>query len=385
MEYARLLLSALASLAVSLVGVFRPKRPPKLLVVKLDHLGDVVTATPALRSLRAAFPGAPIHALVGPWATDVLAGKPSLDRVIPSDSARVRRPGIAAGDARPPLRVMRAVAAERYTHVIELRGDSWTLLLPFLSHATRRVDRGTIRIMSWLSRRVPGRGSGHTQGPPLHEVETNLAVVRPLVGSVEVGTPKVEVLLLDEDREGAATRLRALGIPGGAPLVTIHPGASWRPRAWRAERFAEVGRRILERNGTHVLFVGSAEERDIADSIGALLLDRRAHFLFDAPIREIAAILERSALFIGNDSGIAHLAAACGTSVVALYGPQDPRRFRPWSDRAVVLHKPVSCFPCSQIVCVRPENPCVNLNSVEEVMRSAEALLGPPVEARPAT
>jgi ADP-heptose:LPS heptosyltransferase len=274
---------------------------------------------------------------------------------------------------------MREVASERYTHLIELRGDSWTLLLPFLSGVNLRVDRGTVRISSWFSRLASRR-----RRPPPHEVETNLSVVATLVGSVSLGTPKVEIFLLAKDRDGAAARLRALGISDGVPLVTIHPGASWRPRAWRPERFAEVARRILERNAAHVVFVGSAEERDIADSIRALLRHERAHFLFDAPLRETAALIERSALFIGNDSGIAHIAAACGTPVIALYGPQDPRRFRPWSDRAVVLHQPVSCFPCDQTVCVRPENPCVNLNSVEEVIRNAETVLGPPVEARSA-
>jgi len=353
-------------------------------VIKLDHLGDLVTATPAFRALRAAFPGATLHALVGPWAGEVLAGNPSIDRVVLSDSARFRRSGAPSSGARNPLDVMREVAAERYTHVIELRGDSWTLLLPFLTGALRRVDRGAVRIRSWFSRRAPMRHRDHTPNH-LHEVETNLAVVRPVLGPVEVSTPKVEVFLLEKDREDAAKRLLAFGIPEGTPLVTLHPGASWGPRAWRPEHFAEVAKRILARDRAHVLFLGSSEERALSHRLAALVDDPRVHFLFGAPLREVAAILERSAIFIGNDSGIAHLAAAIGTPVIALFGPQDPRRFRPWSDRAIVLHKPVPCFPCRQVVCVMPELPCVNLNTVEEVMRSVEALLGPGVGARSAT
>jgi len=216
-------------------------------------------------------------------------------------------------------------------------------------------------------------------------VETNLAVVRPVLGSVPVSTPKVEVFLLDKDRENAAKRLQGLEIPEGAPLVTLHPGASWGPRAWRPEHFAGVARGILARDREHVLFVGSSEERALGDRLRALVGAPRAHFLFGAPLREVAAILERSALFIGNDSGIAHLAAATGCRVIALFGPQDPRRFRPWSERAIVLHMPVPCFPCRQVVCVMPEHPCVNLNTVEEVMRSVEALLGSVAGTRFAT
>ena len=381
MEYARLILSALVTAIVNLGGAFRRKRPPKLLVVKLDHLGDVVTATPVFRALRQGFPGAPIHALVGPSSSDLLVGNPFIDRVLTYDSERFRRPGPPRSPG-GPLEAMREIAAQRYTHLVELRGDSWTLLLPFLAGAYRRVDRGTVRIASWLSRHAPRHDPGRG---PLHEVETNLEVIRALVSPTQLPTPKVEIFLLDTDHAAAAARLKSLGISDGELLVTVHPGASWRPRAWRPERFAEVARLILDRYPVHVLFLGTAEDRDIADSIGAILRDRRAHFLFDARLRETAALTERSSLFIGNDSGIAHIAAACGTPVIALFGPQDPRRFGPWSERAVVLHQPVPCFPCNQTVCVRPENPCVNLNSVEEVIRNAVAVLGPAAETRSGT
>ncbi|HMI31253.1 MAG TPA: glycosyltransferase family 9 protein [Candidatus Limnocylindrales bacterium] len=374
MEYARLLATAFASAILNLAGVFRERRTPKLLVVKLDHLGDVVTATPVFRSIREAFPGASIHALAGPWARDVLAGNPFIDRVLTYESRRFRRRGVSRVDRRHPLRVMRDVAAERYTHVIDLRGDSWTILLPFLSGARCRVDRGTVRIASWFHRRRSTNGADGARSP-LHEVESNLAIVGPLVGPPGQEPALVEVFVGGKEQAAVASRLRAIGIPDGVSVVTIHPGASWKPRAWRPENFAEVARQLLARFPVRVCFVGSGDDLDIADRIHALLPDARAHFFFDSSLSETVALIERSALFIGNDSGIAHIAAACGTPVIALYGPQDPRRFRPWSGRSVVLHKPVPCFPCKQTVCIRPENPCVNLITVEEVVRSAEAVL----------
>jgi ADP-heptose:LPS heptosyltransferase len=216
---------------------------------------------------------------------------------------------------------------------------------------------------------------------PLHEVETNLTVVGPLVHFPGALPARVEVFVGENERAAVAGRLRALGVPDGAAVVTIHPGASWKPRAWRPESFAEVARQLLGRYPVHICFVGGPDDNEIADRLRAILPDRRTHFLFDSPLPETTGLIERSALFIGNDSGIAHIAAACGTPVIALYGPQDPRRFRPWSERSVVLHKPVPCFPCSQTVCVIPENPCVNLITVEEVVRSAEAVLDHHAEA----
>jgi len=245
-----------------------------------------------------------------------------------------------------------------------------------------------IGLESWLTRHMWAFGGAPAQPDPVHEVETNLAVIEPLLGKPMSGSRprpsnpagRVEVFVTDQDRRALTARTKTLGIPDDAAIVTIHPGATWRPRAWRPERFAEVARELLARYPVHICFVGTTEDLDIADRLMILVPDRRAHFLFDLRLMETATLIERSVLFIGNDSGIAHVAAACGTPLIALYGPQDPRRFRPWSARAITLHKRVPCFPCKQTICVVPSNPCVNLIFVEEVVRNAEAVLGPPVE-----
>jgi ADP-heptose:LPS heptosyltransferase len=391
MEYLFLLASAFTSRLVNLLGAFRRRRPTKVLVVKLDHLGDVVTATPVFRSLRRGLPGAPIHVMVGPWAKDLLAGNPCIDRILTYDAGAFHRAVSPRADGRHPFRVMRETAAERYTHIIDLRGDGWTLLLPFLSGAIQRLDRGTVRLSHWIRSRTSALGArGQTglhgaRAASLHEVETNLLIVRPLVGSSAAEETRVEVFTSESDRAAIGAKLRGLGIQEGDLIVTIHAGASWRPRAWYPERFAEVARGLLERHPMSILFVGGEEERDIAERIRPLVPNPRVHFLFGSRLAETEAVIERSALFIGNDSGLAHIAAACGTPVVALYGPQDPKRFRPWSAQAIVLHKPVHCFPCRQIVCVHPELPCVNLISVAEVMERAEAFLDRAVPRRAAT
>ncbi len=391
MEYLFLLASAFTSRLVNLLGAFRRRRPPKVLVVKLDHLGDVVTATPVFRSLRRALPGAPIHVMLGPWAKELLTGNPCIDKILTYDARAFRRAVSPRADGRHPFRVMREIAGARYTHIIDLRGDGWTLLLPFLSGAILRLDRGTVRLSRWIRSRASALGArGRTGSPntavmPLHEVETNLLVVRPLMGSSAAEEARVEIFTAESDRAAIGAKLRGLGIEESGLIVTIHAGASWRPRAWHPERFAEVARRLLERHPINILLVGGEEERDIAERIRPLVPTARVHFLFGSRLAETEAVIERSALFIGNDSGLAHIAAACGTPVVALYGPQDPKRFRPWSTQAIVLHKPVHCFPCRQNVCVHPELPCVNLISVDEVMERAEALLDQAMPRRAAT
>jgi predicted lipopolysaccharide heptosyltransferase III len=375
-EYILFVLSAGVSAWVNAVGrpLGRPD-PRRILVVKLDHLGDVILATPALRALRERYSEAEIDVLVHPASVVAVARHPAVTRVLTYRSPRFARGGTADDASR-----LREIARGRYDTVVELRGDSRTLLLPFWTGARRRVDRGTVRLRNRLQR-------GFGLAPTLHEVETNLAVVRPLVGTL-ASRPRLEVDPGDEARASVLRKLEDRGIPAADRLVVIHPGAAWRPRAWRPERFGAVADWILGHYDARVLLVGSEDERDVEDAVRRSIKGDRVHALVGAlTLEELTALLALAALFIGNDSGPAHMAAACGVPSIVLFGPQDPRRFGPWSERTQVLHHPVACFPCSQTVCVLAEDPCVNRNEIADVISRARDILGPagtrtaPIEA----
>jgi ADP-heptose:LPS heptosyltransferase len=261
---------------------------------------------------------------------------------------------------------------------VELRGDGATLLLPFRTGARRRVDRGTVRLRDWLVRRVD------RDRPPLHEVETNLAIVRPLLGRAGAArardaTPErapLEIHSAPDAAESLARKLESAGVSPREPIVCVHAGASWRPRAWDPARFAAVAEWMVAHYHAQVVFVGSEDERDIEASVRANIKGGRVFWLSGAiSWDELHALLARSALFLGNDSGPAHLAAAAGVPSVVLFGPQDPRRFGPWSARTIVLHHPAPCWPCAQTRCVRPEAPCVNDIPVGEVTAAIARLL----------
>lgn len=396
-EYGLLAASAAVSALTNVLGLARRGRIRRVLVVKVDHLGDVVTATPALRALREAHPRATIDLLVAPALAPLFTGGGLVSRAIPYESPRFRRrpgtdasPGGAAPAEAPPATrspspragaTLRAVTTGGYDTVVELRGDWTTLRVPFAARACRRVDRGTVRLRDWTARRL-GRGAR----PPLHEVETNLAVVRPLLprAARDAPPPAPEV----REDPGAAGRMRArledAGVDFSRPILAIHPGAFWRPRAWRGDRFAAIGARLAVDYGLQPVFVGSADERDVEAAVRAAWRGPRAAFLFGTlTVAELASFFRSAKILVGNDSGVAHLAAACGTPTIALFGPQDPRRFRPWSPTTRVLHHRVDCFPCDQTICVRPDLPCVNLIEVAEVEAVARELLRAPAASWP--
>jgi ADP-heptose:LPS heptosyltransferase len=170
-------------------------------------------------------------------------------------------------------------------------------------------------------------------------------------------------------------RESSLGLDLGKPYIVIQLGATWTPRAWRAEQFGAVAARLRAAYDAHVVVLGAAEDARLRDRFvtGGGPSDASC-FWGTLSIPALGALLRRARLFVGSDGGIAHLAAACGTPSVVLFGPQNPARFRPWGPSVRVLHHPVDCYPCAQVVCVRPENPCVNLNSVEEALAAAKGL-----------
>jgi len=381
-EYRLLALSALRTAMTNALGRRSPRYddPLRILVVKIDHLGDLLLATPALRALREAHPGVPIDAVVHPGSRVLLDESPLVDRVLLYDAPRFRRgepkgaPAGAPSDGRAGL--LRALAPHRYDWVVELRGDEWTAgpLLRSLRPA-RRFDRGTVRVRDWLSRRL-GRLRGRRPPPPFHEVETNLAVVRGAVprwpDAPGVEAPPWLHATIELER---VAREHAPTLELTRPFAVFQLGATWAPRAWRVERFAAVAAVLRAAYDAQIVVLGVAEDAPLRDEFLAAGGPSDASFVFGVlPIPAVGSLLRRARLYVGSDGGMAHLAAACGTPSVVLFGPQDPARFRPWGPRIAILHHPVACYPCAQVVCVRPTNPCVNLNSVEETVMAAKAL-----------
>lgn len=379
-EYALLAGSALRTAVVNRRGRSSPwfESPRGILVVKLDHLGDLLLATPALRALRESRPGVPVDAIVLPGSAPLLEGSSLVDRVVTYDSPLFRRSGAPAGaaNAGTATAALGALSGRRYDWIVELRGDEWTSgpLLRAL-RPVRRFDRGTVRLRDWLSRRWARLG-GRPHGPPLHEVETNLLI---LAGAIDARgeTPPVEAPPWPEasNELERVARERAPNFDLGRPYAVIQLGASWGPRAWDAERFGAVAAELRAAYDASIAVLGVAGDSRLraAYLAGGGPADS-AFFFGSLSLPAVGALLRGAGLFMGSDGGLAHLAAACGAPSVVLFGPQNPARFRPRGPRIVVLHRPVECYPCAQVVCVRPERPCVNLNTVEEAVEAAKRL-----------
>ena len=340
-----------------------------ILVIKLRYIGDVLLATPVLRALRKAFPQARLTMAVNRGTEEILKGNPDLTEVLAVD-----RSGVGAD-----LRFLREIRRQRFDCVIDLTDGDRSAMMAWASGAPVRIG---------FNAEHRGRGLLYTvivTASSVHRVERDLAAVRAL--GIEPQTDLPVLNLSPQEEHEAAVLLKEIGGVCAndlcdRQLVLLHPGARYWFKAWPAERFAELADRLTDVWRCQILVGGADQDGDMVDRI-------RTHARCDlkilagrADLRQFAAIVKRCAVFIGNDTGAMHIAAAMGTPIVALFGPSDPAEWGPRGRDIAVLHKGLDCRPCFHPTCRRGEDNCMRQISVEEVFAAAHRFLVGQVEVR---
>ncbi len=161
---------------------------------------------------------------------------------------------------------------------------------------------------------------------------------------------------------------------GSAAWVVVHPGATASSRRYPSESFAAVVRSLVREHGVEVVLTGSAEEAELVARIRAGAGVRTHSLAGRLSLGELAALIERAAIVITNNTGPAHIAAAMGTSVVDLYALTNPQH-TPWRVESRVLNRSVPCAPCYRSVCPEPLHPCLRGVPPGEVVEAALELL----------
>ena len=309
----------------------------RVLVRANNWIGDVVMISPAVRALRAHFREARIAILAKTWVLETLEGDPSFDDLIEYDSAVAHR-GVGGR-----LRLASSLRSERFDLAVLFQKAFDAAALAFLAAIRYRVGYAADRRSLLLT---------HALEPPpadTHHVEVFLGIARAL--GCRIDDPFPSFHLSEGDRRQARTILAAAGLAGQAPLLAFHPGASKEPRAWHPERFAELGRRLTVRHGARVLLLGSEDERQQLQRMAAGLPAECV--LVPGPglsMKVTGALLENCRLFVGNDSGPMHVAAALGVPTIGIFGPGTPLRTAPMAarGRVIAVSRDYPCSPCRQ-------------------------------------
>jgi lipopolysaccharide heptosyltransferase II len=317
----------------------------RILVVRVDLIGDVVLSLPAVRALRRAYPQAAIDMLVLPASTGVLAGERDIAHVLTYDFNIWRRP---AGLFNPRnwqgARLLLAMLREpHYDLCVSVSGD-WGSVLARLSGARRRVGYAGEAYPGLMTDPVPGGRYAVT----MHEVEYVLRLARAAGGIVAAEDTLPRLSVAPEAAVGIERMLQRAGPSGSSSrLVALHAGAqNGRAKRWPAAYWAALADRLTAELDAQVILTGAPGDAPLTAAI-----QRRARRVVHdlagrTSLPELVALLARCDLVVSGDSGPLHIACAVGTPVVGLYGPTDPNISGPLGPNAIVLRRDIWCAPC---------------------------------------
>lgn len=271
----------------------------RILFVTATRIGDAVLSSGLLSSLIDRHCEARLTIAAGPLAAPLFAAVPGLERLIVVEK---RRRGVHW------LPLYAAVAGRRWDLVVDLRGSA----LAFMLRAGERKVLGK------------GRADEHR--------------VRELGRLFGLDPPPAPRVWTAPEHERAAAAL----LPAGGPVLAIGPAANWRGKEWRAERFAELAARLVAADGilpgARVAVLAAAHEgAQAAPLLASLPEERRLDLVGRLDLLTVAAVLKRVALFIGNDTGLMHLAAASGAPTLGLFGPSPVARYAPWGPHCAAV------------------------------------------------
>jgi lipopolysaccharide heptosyltransferase II len=327
-----------------------------ILVLRLERVGDLLMTLGAIGAVRALAPGARLDLVVGSWNAPLARLIPGVDRIETIDASWLARG--ASSDGAPRL-LSRAWQwrSRRYDLAINLEGDIRSNVLVGLSNAVRRVGFDMAGGGPMLTDRVRFDPAVHTRANALHLVERAFGRdADSLDAEIPDVTHGTTLAIPAEARARAAALLENVGSTR-TPTVALHASGGRAVKQWHLPRFADVARRLIAQRGARIVLTGADPDRAMVDAVKAALDPASVIDISGrADLVELAAVLDAADLLVTGDTGPMHLAAAVGTPVVAVFGPSDPNRWGPVSDRARIVRAHLPCSPCNRIR--RPPEEC---------------------------
>lgn len=337
----------------------------RILIVRLDRIGDVLLSTPVIKAIRDACPDSHIAMMVRPYARDIVEGNPYLNEVIVYDKSGDEKS--LAGN----LRFVKKLKDERFDLAVILHPTQRTHLIAACAGIPVRVGYDK-KYGFLLTKRIP-----HAKQFGLkHEIDYTLDILRYI--GIEPADRTLHMPISGSSELKVKELFNGSGIKDTDTVVAINPGASCPSKRWKAENFAKVAGSLIDKHGVKIVIISGRDDRAFGNRVASLLGNRCLDLSGKTSVADLASVLKRARLFISNDSGPVHIACAVGTPVVAIFGRSDrglsPERWGPSGSRDIVVHKDVGCGVCLAHNCMIKFK-CLEAVTVEEVCRAAERIL----------
>ena len=328
----------------------------RVLIVRLRSIGDTVLSTPSLDALRRFIPHARLDILLESWVAPVLYGFDGVDNIIT----------VERGSTASRARVARELRAARYDVAFNLHGGTTATLLTRASGAKHRVGYANYQYAR-LHNHVAPLATELWKREKTHSVEQQLALLG-WTGVPVTDRPPTRLGVTTEAAANVAAKLRTAGLDQAIPFVLIHPAAAFATKQWAVENFARVVENLRARGLACVAVAAPNEAAVMADLVENSSAPITA--FTDLSLPEVTALAARARLLVGNDSGIAHIAAAVRTPSVVIFGSSNITHWRPWTTAPTeIVHEEMPCAPCPGYTCAEFAAPeCIRRVPVERVI-----------------
>jgi len=340
---------------------------PRILVIKLRYLGDVLLTTPVYDALRAHFPEAFIAAVVNRGTEDMLTGHSAINKIF-----TMERNSNLFSDLQKQFQLIKEIRNLKFDMALDLTKNDRAAVLAWLSGAKKRwgykpgKEERLSRSLLFTNLIAPGKN--------LHILERHLEMAKALGCSSLPAKPSL--YWSPEDRRACEARLQDNGVSGDLPYIVLHPTSAAIHKVWTAEGYAAICDYLSKKKGIRTILICGKDDEELRlnREICALAKGHPLNLGGKLSLKQTAVLLSNAVLFIGIDSGPMHMATAVNTPVVAIFGPSRPWRWGPWGSGQVVVQKDWDCVPCGKKGCRNDgaESRCLTELTPEEVLPAVE-------------
>jgi len=343
---------------------------PRILVIKLRYLGDVLLTTPVFDALRSRYPEAFIAAVVNKGTEDMLTKNPAIDHIF-----TLERDSRLFSDLQKQFKLIKEIRNRHFDIVLELTHNDRAAVLACLSGARRRFSYSS-RKKKRLHRRLL-----LTDLIPVsrnfHVIDKHLEMAKALDCSFLPTKPSL--YWSPQDQTACEEILKRNGVSEELPYVVLHPSSTAIHKVWTVEGYAALCDYLADKKAVQTILICGKDE--VEDRLNREICDRAKSTPLNLggklSLKQTAVLLSKALLFIGIDSGPMHMAAAVDTPVLAIFGPSRSWRWGPWGKGQVIVQKKWDCVPCGKKGCRNDggESRCLMGLSIEEVLPAVEGKL----------
>ncbi len=338
-----------------------PETAPASIIVRMPNwIGDAVLATPALRLLKASLPKSKIIALCRGGVSEAFVHNPLCDEIITLTS-------------RIPRETIRALHRRQFEAGLLLTNSFSSALLFYLSGIPERAGYSTDGRRLLLTKPVRADKTFYKG----HQADSYIELVKKTYKLPDNDIVREGLWVISEDeREEACRLLMQEGVGKDEPLIGINPGAAYGPaKRWPPECFGKLSDYCSRRYKSRIVIFGADADRNVVNKVKEAMKNSAPIDLCGkTSLRQLGALIRRCSLFVTNDSGPMHIAAALRVAVVAIFGSTNPEKTRPLSKNHIIVRKPTECSPCMKPSCPLGTYKCMRQITVDDLIEAIEKL-----------